>query len=108
VFDKPLGPQGQRSVPFFDAKAHVEEYVKMQHPSMTAAFPFPGSFYTNFVEFKLARYIHPAVPSYSARLLSKQARSVDNPVILGCMHIISPWCRFALRSKPTEHSTLCG
>ena len=55
--DQLRADQGKRRVPFFDAKADVEAYIKTRHPTMTAAFPFPGTFYTNFAEFKLARYV---------------------------------------------------
>ena len=53
------------AVPFFDAKVRIEEYVKAQHPGMTAAFPFPAAFYTNFAEYQLARCVRAAETSFT-------------------------------------------
>ena len=75
-------------MPFCDAKAHVEEYVKTQHPSFNAAFPFPGSFYTNFAEFGLARCVHPVDHPSQRGSPDSSPRSMTSAVMLNRMNAI--------------------
>ena len=46
-----LCTQGKYHVPYFTAKARVMEYVKATYPDMTAVFPSPAYFYTNFIQY---------------------------------------------------------
>ncbi len=38
-------------MPYFTAKARVQDYVTSKYPDMTSVFPSPAYFMTNFIQY---------------------------------------------------------
>ena len=60
--------QGKYHVPYFTAKARVQDYVTSKYPDMTSICPSPAYFMTNFVQYYRPKCAISPIPSLAPHI----------------------------------------